>query len=107
MNINYKDIRNHKVILLDGDIDYFCVSELKNAVFKLINDRTPSIILDLNHVEYMDSSGIGLIVTAYKVMSQYGGRMSLINVQDDVMKLLKLTTIDSLMSIYKNEQEIV
>ena len=55
----------------------------------------------------MDSSGIGLIVTAYKVMSQYGGRMSLVNVQNDVMKLLKLTTIDSLMSIYNNDQEIV
>ena len=107
MNINYKDIKDHKIIILDGDIDYFCVSELKNAVFKLINDRTPSIILDLNNVEYMDSSGIGLIVTAYKVMSQYGGRMSLMNVQDDVMKLLKLTTIDTLMNIYKNEKEIV
>ncbi len=107
MNINYKDIKDHKIILLDGDIDYFCVSELKNAVFKLINDRTPHIILDLNNVEHMDSSGIGLIVTAYKVMSQYGGCMSLMNVQDDVMKLLKLTTIDTLMTIYKNENEIV
>src|SRR5512137_2906741 len=100
MNIDYKDIRDHKVILLNGDVDYFCVSELKNAVFKLINDRAPSIILDLNNVEYMDSSGIGLIVTAYKVMNQYGGRMGLVNVQDDVMKLLKLTTIDTLMRIY-------
>ena len=85
MNINYKDLGEHKIIILNGDIDYFCVSELKNAVFKLINDRTPSIILDLNNVEYMDSSGIGLIVTAHKVMHQYGGRMSLLNVQDDVM----------------------
>lgn len=107
MNIHYKDIRDHKIIILDGDIDYFCVSELKNAIFKLINDRTPSIILDLNSVEYMDSSGIGLIVTAYKVMSQYGGKMSLMNVRDDVMMLLKLTTIDTLMRIYNNEQEIV
>lgn len=107
MNINYKDLKNHKIIILNGDIDYFCVSELKNAVFKLINDRAPSIILDLNYVDYMDSSGIGIIVTAYKAMSQYGGRMSLMNVQDDVMKLLKLTTIDSLMSIYKNEKEIL
>lgn len=107
MNIDYKDIRDHKIIILNGDIDYFCVSELKNAVFKLINDRTPSIILDLNNVEYMDSSGIGLIVTAYKVMNQYGGRMGLVNVQDDVMKLLRLTTIDTLMKIYTSEQEIV
>ena len=106
MHIDYKDIRNHKVIVLNGDIDYFCVSELKNAVFKLINDRTPSIILDLNNVEYMDSSGIGLIVTAYKVMSQYGGTLGLMNVQNDVFKLLKMTTIDTLMKIYSNEQEI-
>ena len=36
MNINYKDLGDHKIILLDGDIDYFCVSELKNAIFSLL-----------------------------------------------------------------------
>jgi anti-anti-sigma factor len=106
MVINYRDFGEHKIIVLNGDIDYFCVSELKNAVFKYINDRIPSIILDLNNVEYMDSSGIGLIITAHKVMHQYGGRISLLNAQDEVMTLLKLATVDTLMKIYENEHEI-
>jgi anti-sigma B factor antagonist len=106
MEIDYRDLGDHKIIELNGDIDYFCVSDLKNAVFKLINDRIPSIILDLNHVAYMDSSGIGLIVTAHKVMNQYGGRISLMNAQEDVLMLLKLATVDTLLKIYKSEKEI-
>ena len=106
MIIHYRDLGEHKIIVLDGDIDYFCVSELKNTVFKYINDRIPSIILDLKKVNYMDSSGIGLIITAHKVMHQYGGKISIMNAQDDVMTLLKLATVDTLLKIYNNEQEI-
>lgn len=106
MEINYKELKNHNILVLHGDIDYFSVSELKNIVFKLINDKVPSIILDMNEVEYMDSSGIGLVVTAHKVMNNYGGKIALMNVREDILILLKLATVDTILKIYKNEDEI-
>ncbi len=69
MEIRLRTRGEHRIVEVDGDIDYFSVSELKNSIFSLINDKVRSIILDLKDVEYMDSSGIGLIVTAYKVMN--------------------------------------
>jgi anti-sigma B factor antagonist len=106
MEIDYKDINEHKIMILHGDMDYFSVSELKNALFKLIHEKTKSIILDLSNVEYIDSSGIGLLVNANKVMSNYNGRIGLLNIPIDVLHLLKLSTIDSIISIYKSEKDI-
>jgi anti-anti-sigma factor len=106
MDIHYRDLKEHKIVELKGDIDYFSVSELKNALFKLIHDKAPSIILDLQHVEYMDSSGLGLIVTAHRVMNNYNGKISLVNVCDDIRVILKLATVDTLLTIYKNNKEI-
>ena len=106
MDIHFRDLKEHKIIELKGDIDYFSVSELKNAIFKLIHEKTPSIILDLQKVEYMDSSGLGLIVTAHRVMSNYNGKISLVNVCDDIRVILKLATVDTLLTIYSNNAEI-
>ncbi|OHD62927.1 MAG: hypothetical protein A2176_04765 [Spirochaetes bacterium RBG_13_51_14] len=96
----------HKILGLHGDVDYFSMSELKNVIFKLINEKIPSIILDMRDVEYMDSSGIGLIVTAHKAMHAYNGTIGLINVHEDIMLLLKLATVDSFLKIYNNEDDI-
>ncbi len=101
-----RDLGVHKIMKLHGDVDYFSASELKNAIFKLINEKTPSIILDLEDVEYMDSSGIGLIVTAHKVMSNYNGLIGLVNVRDDILVLLKLATVDSILKIFKDINEL-
>lgn len=106
MEIYVRDLGVHKIVKLHGDVDYFSASELKNAIFKLINEKAPSIILDLEEVEYMDSSGIGLIVTAHKVMNNYNGMIGLLYVQDDIMSLLKLATVDRILKIYKNISEL-
>lgn len=106
MEIRLRTRGEHRIVEVDGDIDYFSVSELKNSIFSLINDKVRSIILDLKDVEYMDSSGIGLIVTAYKVMNGYGGRIALLHVQEDILALLKLATVDSIMKIYENANDI-
>ncbi|MBN2078219.1 MAG: STAS domain-containing protein [Spirochaetes bacterium] len=106
MEIRLRTRGEHKIVEIDGDIDYFSVGELKNSIFALINDRVRSIILDLKDVEYMDSSGIGLIVTAFKVMNGYGGRIALVHVQEDILALLKLATVDSIMKIYESANDI-
>jgi anti-sigma B factor antagonist len=106
MDIDYKDLNEHKIMVLHGDMDYFSVSELKNALFKLIHEKTKSIILDLSNVEYIDSSGIGLLVNANKVMSNYQGSIGLVNIPSEVMHLLKLSTIDTVIPIYKTERDI-
>ena len=107
MDIHCRDFKEHKIIDLSGDIDYFSVSELKNVLFKLIHEKTISIILNLQNVEYMDSSGLGLIVTAHRVMSNYNGKISLVNVCEDIRVIMKLATVDTLLTIYNNNNEIV
>ncbi len=106
MDIKLRTRGDHRIVEIDGDIDYFSISELKNNIFALINDKARSIILDLKDVEYMDSSGIGLIVTAYKVMNGYGGKIALLHVHEDILALLRLATVDTIMKIFDSENDI-
>jgi anti-sigma B factor antagonist len=106
MEIDSRELKSHKILVPDGDIDYFTVGELKNAVFKLIQEKNKSIIIDLKNVEYIDSSGFGLIVAACRAMNNYHGKMGLMNVRDDIMALLKIATINTIMNIYKSEKDL-
>ncbi|MBN1496541.1 MAG: STAS domain-containing protein [Spirochaetes bacterium] len=106
MEIYSREYKSHIILVPNGDIDYFSVGELKNAVFKLIQGKIRSIIIDLKKVEYIDSSGFGLIVAACRAMNDYNGKLGLMNVRDDIMALLKLATFNTIMDIYKSEREL-
>lgn len=106
MEMKLTDVKGHKVIELSGDVDFYCIEELRKFLFNYVKNKTPSIILDLSKIEYMDSSGIGLFVTVHKAMDKYGGQMALLNVKNDIIDLLKLATIESIFKIYNNAEEI-
>jgi len=106
MDIRVHNRGSYTIIEIHGDVDYYTVGELKKKLFSFINDKNRNIILDLGGVEYLDSSGIGLIVTAHKVMNSYGGTIGLLHVKEVIRELLKMATVDTLLPIYASEQEL-
>ncbi len=105
MDISIRDYNGHKLVELSGDIDHFNVTGLKKTLFDLI-DNNNKIIVDLQGVDYMDSSGIGLLVTVHKKMEATGGRLSLVKINEDILDLLRVATIDRFLRIYKTLDEI-
>jgi anti-sigma B factor antagonist len=59
MEIAYRDIGEHKVIQVSGEVDLYNVSELKRALFGITDGKHSSVVVDMRNVNYMDSSGIG------------------------------------------------
>lgn len=106
MHMSYRDLGEHKVIKLKGEMDYMAVRELKDAILKLIHDNTKSIVLDLKEVYFMDSAGMGMLVSVNKEMIGNNINFGLMNVSDDVFDLLKLATVDAIIKIYNSEDEL-
>ena len=107
MEIELKDIGEHKVISVSGEVDLYNVSELKKALFSVTDGTYSSVVVDLKDVNYMDSSGIGALVAGQKKMRAHNGRFALINIHDDVLNILKLATLDRFFSIYEDENDLI
>jgi anti-sigma B factor antagonist len=58
------------------------------------------MILDLTEVPYVDSSGLGSLITAYVSRQKAGQRVALSGVNDRVLKLFKITNVESLFLIF-------
>jgi anti-sigma B factor antagonist len=107
MDIEIKNLGEHKIITVNGEVDLYNVSELKKALFSAIDGSCKSIVVDMKNVNYMDSSGIGALVAGQKKMKAHNGRFALVNIHEDVLNILKLATLDRFFKIYDSEDELV
>ena len=97
MRYETEQIGGALVVKLYGEIDQHCVSEIRDDIDRQIAIRNiNSLIVDLGGVEFMDSSGIGMIMGRYKNMVSRGGKMMLVRPQPQVDKVLELSCIKKL-----------
>lgn len=64
-----------------------------------------NLVLDLSHVRFMDSSGLGAVMSIYKMLK--GKKISVVNPQRAVRELLKLTRMDKLIKSYDSVEDAV
>lgn len=85
-------------------LDANIAPELKKVVGEIIDDGTSRIILDLETVKFMDSSGLGAVISSFKLTGQKG-EFVICNMNEDVHEIFSLTHMDRLFEIYPNVDE--
>ena len=106
MEISVKELDNNTVILkLDGDIDVYTSSDLKDTIFLQIDIGAKNIIIDMENVYYIDSSGIGIFISALKYIKKEEGKICIIKITEPVKKVFELTKITNFFPIYLSETE--
>ncbi len=78
--------------------------QLRDAVSRLLESGNNRIILNLGGVVYVDSSGIGELVSRYTTTKNTGGRLKLLNLPKKIKDLLMITTLLTVFEIYEDEQ---
>jgi anti-sigma B factor antagonist len=73
--------------------------EVESRIDEATQGSARKLILDLSAIEYADSAGLGLILILYGKMKTAGGELRLVAPSQTVMALLKLTCVDSLLTI--------
>ena len=108
MNITLKELENDIVLLdVDGEIDLYTASDLKDMIFEQIDFNKTNIIIDLERVTYIDSSGIGTLITSLSKLKKINGNMCIIHVYDSVKKVFELTKLTTFFKIYNSAEEAV
>lgn len=83
-----------------GDIDHHCAKHVREAVDSSVFSHKPSVVLlDLSSVEFMDSSGLGLILGRFNTAAETGAEFKIINPSRGVRKVLELAGIERIIKI--------
>ncbi|MBN1405978.1 MAG: STAS domain-containing protein [Candidatus Omnitrophica bacterium] len=105
MQIN-KTRQNDMVICsITGDIDINSSPDIRKNLDELTGKQEKKIVLDLDNVSYIDSSGLATLVEMLKKTRKYGGKLRLSNLADKVKSLFEITKLDKLFEIYETSEQ--
>ena len=93
------------VLSVVGEIDVFTAPLFKQAVVNLVAAGHRHLFLDLRGVTFMDSSGFGALLGATKRLRPEGGSLNLIGCNRTIQRMLHLTRLDTILSLYETEEE--
>lgn len=107
MLIETERLGNRLVVNIGGELDMETADEFRRIIEEALDsDRSiRHLILNLDKVEFIDSSGLGVILGRFKRLSQQGGRVSFINVSASVRRILELAGMLKIMTVYENSKQ--
>jgi len=108
MSLEFKKVRSTLVVRVSGEMDMLIADKMRSEIDKRIDDKNiKNLVLNLEKVTFMDSSGLGVIIGRYKRISAKQGRMFIVGARPQVEKILFFSGVNRLVPLYKNEQEVI
>ncbi len=99
MAVELENSGKRLVARLSGEIDHHAAAEMRFTIDGELERSVPELlILDFSGVDFMDSSGVGLILGRLRVISGWNGKLSVVNPRPAVRKMLSLAGLNRLIN---------
>jgi anti-sigma B factor antagonist len=106
LNINERQAGDVTVLDMSGKITIGEGSvALRTAIRRLLEEGKKRILLNLAGVSYIDSSGIGELVSSFTAINNQGGQLKLLNLTQKLQDLLTITKLLTVFDVYEKEAE--
>lgn len=105
MNISSESHDNCTLLRLEGRLDLNSSSKLKEQVKELVSEGSTNVVLELGGVGFVNSSGLGTLVSILKDVRIVKGQMVLCNLAQYVQEIFEITQLSHIFDIYATETE--
>ncbi len=106
LNISERQVGDVTILDMDGKITIGEGSvALRTAIRRLLEEGKKKILLNLGKVNYIDSSGIGELVSSYTAIGKETGQLKLLNLTQKLQDLLTITKLLTVFDVYDSEEE--
>ncbi|HMV76787.1 MAG TPA: STAS domain-containing protein [Leptospiraceae bacterium] len=107
MELIKREVNSIPIVDIVGEVDLYNTKEIKDLIDQMIKEGKYQIILNLGQVPFMDSSGIGTLVTGMYRLKKYQGNLKIVNIVGSVAKVFKMTGMDAHLEIFETEEDAV
>jgi len=100
MEIRDREENGFVVLDISGEIDLYNAPEIKEFINKKIEEQKYNVVINFQEISYIDSSGIGALISTLSNLKKYQGTLKITNIHDSVKKVFELTKLTSFFEIY-------
>jgi anti-sigma B factor antagonist len=95
------------VISLRGEIDVYTAPRLRQTLIDLISEGASDIVVDMSGVDFLDSTGLGVLVGGLKRVKAKEGSLKLVVTQEKILKIFDITGLTKVFPIFGSLDEAV
>lgn len=88
------------VLALRGEIDVYTAPRMRQAIVDLVDAGSLNIVVDMDKVDFLDSTGLGVLVEGLKRVKTRNGTLSLVITQDKILKIFDITGLNKAFPIH-------
>lgn len=103
MNVKIRMNKNIMIAELIGELDHHNAKAVREKLETfMINKSVKNLIFDFTDLSFMDSSGIGMIIGRYKLVSALGGDVKIICTNSQIKKLIVMSGLSKIIKVYES-----
>jgi len=92
-------------IALDGEVDVYTSPRLRQKLTEVIDAGCVNVVVDLQNLGFIDSSGLGVLVSGLRKVKEHGGTLRLVCTKDSILKIFRITGLDKVFPLFPTVEE--
>jgi len=92
-------------ITLRGEVDVYTAPKLKEGLVSLIGEGCTNLVIDLEGVSFIDSSGLGVLVSALRRARERDGAVRIVCTRENILKIFRITGLDKVFPVFTDIAE--
>ena len=96
---------DRSVLEVGGEIDVYTAPKLREQFAQLVDEGRYDLVVDLENVAFLDSTGLGVLVGGLKRVRSHDGSLRLVCTQDRILKIFRITGLTKVFPIYDSVED--
>jgi anti-sigma B factor antagonist len=96
-----------EIIAVGGEIDVYTAPRLRESIVSAIEEGHRRLIVDVEQVEFLDSTGLGVLVGALKRVRGDGGSLDIVCTHERILKIFEITGLDKVFGLHRTVESAV
>ena len=94
LSLATRTVAEHTVLEVGGEVDVYTAPRLRERLVELVDGGARQVVVDLGRVDFLDSTGLGVLVGALKRLRAAGGSFALVCDKEPLLKIFRITALD-------------
>src|SRR5688572_17352895 len=100
LSMTTRTVGDHTVLDVGGEVDVYTAPRLRERLVELVEQGAKHVVVDLSRVEFLDSTGLGVLVGALKRLRAVNGTLGLVCAHERLLKIFRITALDRVFALY-------
>jgi anti-sigma B factor antagonist len=104
LTLETRDMDGRTIVSVGGEIDVYTAPKLRDMITELVADGSYHLVIDMAGVEFLDSTGLGVLVGGLKKVRAHDGSLELVCNQDRLLKIFRITGLAKVFVIHASTE---